>query len=373
MGDEVQQLTRAFSGTVSICHRNETCFDRSIILQLLLPLMPSLIIISCDDQLNAKRIEGLGGLGVDEPTMVSALARWRKQPEKRSGFRKGFPGFFKSHGDIDRCEEEYMLHLAAEFARFKNLMVLWAMHPWERDARLAHHVLHQHHPPAILVEVASTRSADELLGARRAYHQLFHHSLEEDVAYRAKDKPYCNLLVGLVSAYRYEGPRVNEEVAREEAKALGAAVKSAAAGGKKLAAVAENGEVVRILTTRSKPHLVETFKYYKEMHGRRIEEDLVGHGHGEEEETLVETVLCLAAPARYFSKVMEGALRDGADHHAKEALTRVAVTRSDHDMDEIRDAYLEQFGVKLEDAIAAKAHGHYRDALLSLVGAHHQQ
>ncbi|CAN6337763.1 unnamed protein product [Urochloa humidicola] len=321
MGDEVQQLTRAFSG--------------------------------------------LGGLGVDEPTMVSALARWRKQPEKRSGFRKGFPGFFKSHGEIDRCEEEYMLHLASEFARFKNLMVLWAMHPWERDARLAHHVLHQSHPAAVLVEVACTRSADELLGARRAYHALFHSSLEEDVAYRARDKPYCNLLVGLVSAYRYEGPRVSEEVARAEAKALGAAVKGGAGAGGKL--LAEDGEVVRILTTRSKTHLAETFRYYKEIHGRRIEEDLG------EETTLVEAVLCLAAPARYFSRVIEAALRDGADHHGKEALTRVAVTRSDHDMDEIAAAYQEQFGVKMEDAIAAKAHGHYRDALLSLVGAHQQQ
>ena len=78
------------------------------------------------------------------------------------------------------------------------------------------------------------------------------------------------LLVGLVSAYRYEGPRVNEEAARAEAEALGAAVKSAA-GGKLLA---ENGDVVRILSTRSKPHLVETLRRYKEIHGRRLEEDV---------------------------------------------------------------------------------------------------
>lgn len=119
--------------------------------------------------------------------MVSALARWRKQPEKRSGFRKGFPGFFTSHGEMDRCEEEYMLHLAAEFARFKNLMVLWAMHPWERDARWAHHVLHKAHPPQVLVEVACTRAADDLLGARRAYQAVYNRSLEEDVAYRVRD------------------------------------------------------------------------------------------------------------------------------------------------------------------------------------------
>jgi hypothetical protein len=223
--------------------------------------------------------EGLGGLGVDEPAMVSALAKWRRQPEKLSGFRKSFNGFFKDHGGvIEKCEEEYMLHLAAEFSRFKNLMVMWAMHPWERDARLAHHVLHQAHPAAIVVEIACTRTAEELLGARKAYQALFHHSLEEDVAYRARDKPYCGLLVGLVSAYRYEGPRVSEETARAEAKALVAAVKSA---GHAAAKLVENDDVVRILTTRSKPHLVETFKHYKEIHGRHIEEVTNQSNHDE--------------------------------------------------------------------------------------------
>ncbi|XP_047046101.1 annexin D4-like [Lolium rigidum] len=305
-----------------------------------------------------RAFSGLGGLGVDEQTMVTALAKWRKQPEKRSGFRKSFPGLFKDHGVIEKVEDDYILHLTAEFSRFKNLMVLWAMHPWERDARLAHHVLHQAHPAAIVVEIACTRSAEELLGARKAYMALFHHSLEEDVAYSAKDKPYCSLLVGLVSAYRYEGPKVSSDTAKAEAKALGAAVKSAGAAGTKLV---ENDEVVRILSTRSKPHLVETFKHYKELHGKHILEDLAS------EETLGETVQCLATPEVYFSQVMEAALRDGADSHGKEALSRVAVTRSDVDMDGIRAAYQEQFGTKLEDAVAGKAHGQFKDALISLI------
>uniref|UniRef100_A0A0E0DQX8 Uncharacterized protein n=1 Tax=Oryza meridionalis TaxID=40149 RepID=A0A0E0DQX8_9ORYZ len=75
-----------------------------------------------------RAFSGLGGLGVDEPAMVSALAKWRRQPEKLSGFRKSFNGFFKDHGGvIERCEEEYMLHLAAEFSRFKasNLALLF--------------------------------------------------------------------------------------------------------------------------------------------------------------------------------------------------------------------------------------------------------
>lgn len=134
---------------------------------------------------------GMGGLGVDETALVSALGRWRRQPEKRAQFRRSFPGFFSlsagAAAGIERCEDEFVRHLETEFSRFKDAAVLWAMHPWERDARWAHHVLHKAHPPAVLVEVACTRAAGDLLGARRAYQALYHSSLEEDVAYRVKD------------------------------------------------------------------------------------------------------------------------------------------------------------------------------------------
>src|SRR5207237_950748 len=119
--------------------------------------------------------------------------------EKRAQFRRGFPGFFSSNAGIELCEDDYVVHLRAEFSRFKDATVLWAMHPWERDARWAHHVLHDAHPPAALVEVACTRTSDELLGARRAYHALYHRSLEEDVAYRIKDAN-ANVRVSLITS-----------------------------------------------------------------------------------------------------------------------------------------------------------------------------
>ena len=65
----------------------------------------------------------------------------------------------------------------------QNAIVLWAMHPWERDARLAKEALKKG-PQAydVLVEIACTRSSEDLLGARRAYHSFFDHSMEEDAA-----------------------------------------------------------------------------------------------------------------------------------------------------------------------------------------------
>ncbi|CAD6211225.1 unnamed protein product [Miscanthus lutarioriparius] len=273
---------------------------------------------------------GLGGLGVDETALVSALGRWRRQPEKRA-HRRCFLGFFSASAGagaaIERCEDEYLLHLKAEFARFKDAAVLWAMHLWERDARWAHHVLHKAHPPQVLVEVVCTRATDDLLGARRAYQALYHRSLEEDVAYRVRDAN-ASLLVGLVSAYRYEGARVSEDLATEEAKALAATVRAALAPA--ATKLVQNEQV-----------------------------DLAA------EPCLREAVKCLDSPPKYFSEVIGRAFSDDADRQAKAALTRVLVSRADTD---IKDAYARQYGAKLADAVAKNSHGHYKDALLAIIG-----
>lgn len=75
----------------------------------------------------------------------------------------------------------------ASLGNNQNAVVLWTMHPWERDARLVKEALEKGPQLyGIIVEVACTRSAEELLGARRAYHSLFDHSIEEDVAHHIK-------------------------------------------------------------------------------------------------------------------------------------------------------------------------------------------
>ena len=65
-------------------------------------------------------------------------------------------------------------------------MVLWTLHPWERDARLIKDAVNDG-PKSynVIVEIACTRSSEELLGARRAYHSLYDRSIEEDVASQA--------------------------------------------------------------------------------------------------------------------------------------------------------------------------------------------
>ncbi|VFQ92118.1 unnamed protein product [Cuscuta campestris] len=229
-------------------------------------------------------------LGVDEKALVSVLGKWN--PKQRQSYRKSNREFFKEdERQFERWDEQHVLQLRQEFLRLKDAVVLYTLHPWERDARLLKEALVKGPQFHLLIETACTRPSDELFGARRAYHSLFEHSIEEDIAFHIQS-PERKLLVALVSSYRYEGPKVHEDIAKSEAKVLADAIKPA--GGKSLVG---DEEIVRILATRSKLHLMSVYKYYKDITGKLLDEDLNGHW------ALKQTVQCLCTPQVYFSKV----------------------------------------------------------------------
>ncbi|KAI3445113.1 hypothetical protein Pfo_001778 [Paulownia fortunei] len=295
------------------------------------------------------------GLGVDEKALISILGKWH--PEQRQSFRKGSRDFFvEDERQFERWDDRHILQLRHEFLRLKDAIVLWTMHPWERDARLLKEPLYKGPQYNVLIEIACTRSSEELLGARRAYHSLFDHSIEEDVAFHVHSAER-KLLVALLSSYRYEGPKVNEEIAKLEAKTLSNAIK----GGAPKKGLIEDEELVRILSTRSKLHLNAVYKHYKEISGNYLDEDLDG------DPLLKGAIQCLCTPQTYFSRVLDASLRYDVDEITKEAVTRVIVTRADADMKQIKEEYHQKYGVDLAKKIEDVANGNYRDFLLTLI------
>ncbi|RAL48806.1 hypothetical protein DM860_001126 [Cuscuta australis] len=298
--------------------------------------------------------KAFSGLGVDEKVLVSVLGKWN--PKQRQSYRKSNREFFKEdERQFERWDEQHVLQLRQEFLRLKDAVVLYALHPWERDARLLKEALVKGPQFHLLIETACTRPSDELFGARRAYHSLFEHSIEEDIAFHIQS-PERKLLVALVSSYRYEGPKVHEDIAKSEAKVLADAIKPA--GGMSLVG---DEEIVRILATRSKLHLMSVYKYYKDITGKLLDEDLNGHW------ALKQTVQCLCTPQVYFSKILDGSLRMGVDEASRDAVTRVIVTRADEDMKLIKEEFQRKYGVSLSDKIEEVGNGSYKDFLLTLV------
>ncbi|XP_042490999.1 annexin D4-like [Macadamia integrifolia] len=299
--------------------------------------------------------KSFSGFGVDEKSIITVLGKWK--PEERKSFRKESPFLFTQDDRLfEKWNADHIALLKREFSRFKNAVVLWTMHPWERDARMTKEALiKENRSYDIIIEIACTRSSEELLGARKAYHSLFDHSIEEDVASHIHGSNR-NLFVALVSAYRYEGSKVNDEIAKSEAKMLCNAIKNA---NKKNPV--EDEEVVRILATRSKSHLKAVYKNYKELCGKTLDEDL------EDGSSLKEAVQCLCSPQAYFSKVLNAALKSGADEKTKVALSRIVVTRADSDMKEIKEKYLKDNGVSLSQKVNETTHGNYKEFMLNLI------
>jgi len=72
---------------------------------------------------------------------------------------------------------------------------------------------------------------------------------------------FMQLLVGLVTSYRYGGDEINARLAKTEADILHSSIKE-----KK----GNHEEAIRILTTRSKTQLLATFNRYRDDHGTSI-------------------------------------------------------------------------------------------------------
>ncbi|KAL6327949.1 hypothetical protein AAG906_031293 [Vitis piasezkii] len=282
----------------------------------------------------AKAFSGI--LGVDEKSMLEILVKWH--PKDLTTFRNENSSIFlKDKYFLFERWQDY--HIA-----FLDVVVQWTMHPWERDA-----------PYGLLIELACTRSSNELLGARKAYQSLYGESIEEDVASRVEGTER-QLLVALLSAYRYEGSQINDVAVRSEAIKLGITINRH--GDKKK--LFKDEDIVRILATRSKPHLKAVFKCYKETFNKNIEEDL-------DETSLKDTIYCLYAPLMYFSKILDSAMKANANKNEKEALTRVIVTRANVDIKDIAKEYKKQYRTPLTKKIEVVALGNYKDFLVTLV------
>ncbi|TYI83595.1 hypothetical protein E1A91_D05G303600v1 [Gossypium mustelinum] len=290
--------------------------------------------------------KAFSGIGVDEKSLISILTN--SNEEHKRSLRKGSSKLFiEDENGFERWDQSSIKILKHQFNRFRDAVVLSLLHPWERDARLIEKAIRKgpkHYN--VIVEVACTRSSDQLLGARKAYHSLFHHSIEEHLTHiKGRER---KLLVALVSAYRYEGTGVNEDVAKSEAQILYEAINN---GDKNK--LLDHEDAIMILATRSKQHLQALYRHYSQSYGKTLAQDLEGEG------ILKDTVECLCTPQTYFTRVLEAAVKEDADEESKRALTRVIVTQKEQ---LVQEGFVPN---KIQDILL----GLYKDFLLASIAS----
>ncbi|CAN6874045.1 unnamed protein product [Brassica oleracea var. botrytis] len=239
-----------------------------------------------------------------------------------------------------------------------RVVMLWTLEPAEKDAYLAKESTKMFTKDKwVLVEIACTRSSLEFFRAKQAYQVRYKTSIEEDVAYHTSGG-VRKLLVPLVSTFRYDGDEVNMMIAKSEVLH------------EKMEAKDYNdGDLIKILTTRSKAQISATLNHFKNKFGTSITKYLKEDSDNEYVQLLKAVIKCLTYPEKYFEKVLRQAINKmGPDEWG---LTRVVTTRAEFDMERIREEYLRRNSVPLDRAIAKDTHGDYEDILLALIGHGH--
>lgn len=294
------------------------------------------------------------GWGTDEQAVISILAY--RDAEQRKQIRLAYQ---------EKYDESLLQRLQSELTGdFQTAMCHWVLDPVERQAAMANAAtkcIHEEYP--VIVEIACANSPTELLKVKQAYHALYKCSLEEDVAASAPAGNLRSLLLALVSTYRYDGEEVDGGLARSEAELIHEAVKNGENG------TTDDGELIRILGTRSKAQLGATFSCFRDEHGTTLTKALRrGSDPTGYTRALRTTVRCVWDANNYFVKVLRNAMHESAGTD-EDSLTRVVVTHAEKDLRDIKDVFRKTTSVALEQAIAKETSGDYKTFIVALVGS----
>ncbi|KAG7535519.1 Annexin repeat [Arabidopsis thaliana x Arabidopsis arenosa] len=292
--------------------------------------------------------KAFSGWGTNEKLIISILAH--RNAAQRSLIRSVYAATYN---------EDLLKALDKELSSdFERAVMLWTLDPAERDAYLAKESTKMFTKNNwVLVEIACTRPALELIKVKQAYQARYKKSLEEDVAQHTSGD-LRKLLLPLVSTFRYEGDDVNTMLARSEAKILHEKVSEKSYS---------DDDFIRILTTRSKAQLGATLNHYNNEYGNAINKNLKEESDDNDYLKLLRAVItCLTYPEKHFEKVLRLSINKmGTDEWG---LTRVVTTRTEVDMERIKEEYQRRNSIPLDRAIAKDTSGDYEDMLVALLG-----
>ncbi|XP_035229854.1 annexin A7-like, partial [Stegodyphus dumicola] len=168
---------------------------------------------------------------------------------------------------------------------------------------------------------------------------------------------FKNLLRALITAERDESVDIDFEEAERDAQRL-------YDGGVGKRGV--DGEIfTKILCTRSPAQLETTFGDYEKIAGHTLTAAIRSEFTGDSENTLLSIVYCIKNRNRYFAKQLKECLKGlGTDDSA---LVRILVSRSEIDLEDIKEAYIQMYQKDLAVDVAEDTSGDYRKALLRIL------
>lgn len=208
-----------------------------------------------------------------------------------------------------------------------------------------------------LIEVMCMSTNHEIKSIGYTYYQKHKHTLEEVL--RADTSGHFQRLMTALSV----GGR-DESMKTDLASAQADAALLKKAGVDKWGT--DESTFHRILVTRNFDQLRLIAKEYEKLAGNSLEKDIKKEFSGDIEDGLL-TVLRTAIdrPESFAIRLHKSMAGLGTNDNS---LIRLVVTRSEIDMEDIKEAFLRKYGKTLKSFVKGDTSGHYKHALYALIG-----
>jgi len=287
------------------------------------------------------------GVGTDEAPIVEILAlRCYKQREEIALAYK--QEFGRDLGEDLASElggelEDLMLGLTHSYFEYLSLEISKAMKGCGTKEK-------------IINEIILSRNNSELQMLQEAYATTCHSSLEEDLR-SDMGGDLEKLLVALLNGSRDEVSDVDNAKAQQQAQDI------YDAGENKWGT---NEAVFRqMFSHESLPQLAAIAQEYEEISKKTLAEAIESEIGGEFQQALIIILEVAKDKTEYYADLIFNAMQ-GAGTDDK-TLIRLVLSRSELDLGDIKEKYLEKHGKTLDHSIERETSGPYKDALLLLV------
>jgi len=286
------------------------------------------------------------GLGTDEDTITGIITN--RSNAQRQEMKEQFQQMFGK-----KLEDSLKSELGGHY---EDVVLALFKKPYEYEASELHRAMKgAGTDEGCLIEILCTRSNAEIEEIKAAYKKLYGNKLEEDIDSDTSGN-FGRLMFSLVQAARSEDDGVDDDLAVEDANALIEA--GEACWG------TDESRFNVILAQRSFDQLAATFDQYETISEKTMEEAIKSEMSGDVEKAFLAVVEAVRCIPRYFAtrlnKAMKGA---GTDDRT---LIRVMVSRSEVDLQYVKDQFEGLYEQSLEAFINDDCSGDYRKCLLLL-------
>ncbi|XP_056645787.1 annexin B9-like isoform X1 [Diorhabda sublineata] len=208
-----------------------------------------------------------------------------------------------------------------------------------------------------LVEILVVHNNEEILQISERYQELYETSLEDDIK-GDESGTLQRLLVSLSTGGRDESGLVNKSAAVADAQALYDAGESSWG--------TEESVFNSILCLKNPSQLKLIFDEYESLTGHSIEDAIDNEFSGSTKNAYLSLVSCMRDRATYLATRLHDAMAGmGTDDRT---LIRIIVSRSEIDLEDIKEAYETKYSKSLYERVSGDSTGKYENILLAIIG-----